>query len=80
VWRPFLPRATGGIDVHTIAASAACASTTHVLESVLWGVPSTDATTFAAIAATLLALAGLASLHPALRAAAINPMTILRGG
>jgi len=53
-------------------------ASTRVLESQLWGVPATDPVTFAAIAALLLVLALAASLVPARRAAAVEPLTTLR--
>jgi predicted permease len=51
---------------------------TRFLQSLLFGVPATDAATFIAVALLLAAIAVLASLIPAWRAARIDPMTSLR--
>ena len=50
----------------------------HYLESILYGVTTTDATTYAVVAALLAACAVLASLIPARRAARLDPTLALR--
>jgi putative ABC transport system permease protein len=49
-----------------------------LIHSYLFGVESTDPPTVAAAALLLLSIAGLAAWIPARRAAALEPMTILR--
>ena len=51
---------------------------TGALESLIWGVPRLDPLTHVGAAAALLALALLASLAPAHRAAGVEPMRVLR--
>jgi putative ABC transport system permease protein len=50
----------------------------EALRSLLYGVGSTDAVTLAAVPAVLLAVAWLASLAPARRAAGADPAVTLR--
>ncbi|MEJ7811980.1 MAG: ABC transporter permease, partial [Gemmatimonadaceae bacterium] len=50
----------------------------RVLGSMLFGVPSTDLTTFAAVTLLLFGVAAVASLAPAWRAARVPPMETLR--
>lgn len=65
----------GGIVLSVLAAIAL----TRVVASLLYGVSPTDPATFVAIAALLLAVAGLAMYLPARRAARADPMVVLRG-
>jgi putative ABC transport system permease protein len=51
---------------------------TRFLRSLLFGVGATDPSTFAGVAAAMLALAFLACLLPARRAAGVDPVTALR--
>jgi len=51
---------------------------TRLMASLLFGVSSTDATTFAVVSALLTAVTLLASFVPALRATRIDPITALR--
>ena len=48
------------------------------MDSLLFGVSGTDPLTSTAVAATFVLVAALATLVPAWRAAAIDPMTALR--
>jgi predicted permease len=50
----------------------------RVLESQLWGVTTTDSLTFVSVPLTLLFIAALASVIPALRIAKLNPADTLR--
>lgn len=52
----------------------------RVLESILYGVPATDLGAFLTAALVLIATAVVASLLPALRAAAVPPAEVLRHG
>jgi ABC-type antimicrobial peptide transport system permease subunit len=56
----------------------AAALLTQLMTSVLYGVPPTDALTFATVVFVLLAVAAAACLLPARRATGINPMIALR--
>jgi predicted permease len=51
---------------------------TRVLSSLLWGVSATDAATFIAASAVLIAVPMLASIIPARRASRIDPVVALR--
>lgn len=63
-----------------LAAGAAVAlGATRVMESQLFGVTASDPATFAAVLALLAASAVAASLVPARRAAAVDPVVALRG-
>ncbi|MEE9180646.1 MAG: hypothetical protein V3U22_07085 [Vicinamibacteria bacterium] len=50
----------------------------RVMESLLFGVSSTDATTFAWVVVVLMVVAALASYLPARRATQVDPMIALR--
>ena len=62
----------------TIAGLVAALTLTRFMESLLYEVEPTDASTFAVITALLAATALLACCVPALKAALIDPMTTLR--
>jgi ABC-type antimicrobial peptide transport system permease subunit len=51
---------------------------TRLAASLLYGVTATDPLTFGAMIAVLASVAGLAGYLPALRAARIEPVTLLR--
>ena len=64
----------GGIVLGVFAALGL----TRLLRSLLFGVAATDPTTFVAVTCFLLAVAVMASLVPARRAARSDPVTALR--
>ncbi len=57
---------------------AASLATSRTMQSLLFGVDSTDPLTFIAVAASLIAVAGLACYIPARRAMKVDPMVALR--
>jgi ABC-type antimicrobial peptide transport system permease subunit len=72
-----LPR--WGMTLAGLAAGLALARLgVHTLDSLTSGVPATDAVTFAAAAALLLAVGAFASLVPALRLLRLDPIEALR--
>jgi predicted permease len=58
---------------------AAAVMASRALATLLYGVPPSDPITFAAVPVALLVLTIAASLAPALRAARIDPLRVLRG-
>jgi predicted permease len=64
--------------VGVAAGLVIAAALTGVMSSLLYGVSATDPFTFATVAATLVAIAALASYLPARRAARIDPNQALR--
>ena len=56
----------------------AAARFARLLSGMLYGVAPTDATTFALVIGLVLAVSTLASLAPAIRAACVDPMQVLR--
>lgn len=61
-----------------ILGLAGALALTRLIKSVLWGVSATDPATFAGAAAVLVAVAAIAALIPALRAARLDPSASLR--
>ena len=61
-----------------VAGLAGALAATRLLTGLLYGVPPTDPVTFAATAATLLLVAAVAALLPALRATRTDPVEALR--
>ena len=51
---------------------------TRLIRTLLFDIPSTDPLTFAAVALLLTAVASLAALIPARRAASVNPVIAMR--
>jgi putative ABC transport system permease protein len=71
-----------GIRIGALGAATgvlAALAATRALESMIWGIPRTDAVTFVTIAVVLVMLALVATAMPATRAAATEPMSTLRG-
>ena len=66
------------IALGTVVGTGAAALTTRVIQSFLFETTPTDAVTFVAVATTLVAGGCLAALVPALRAARIDPIVMLR--
>jgi putative ABC transport system permease protein len=48
------------------------------IQGMLYGVTAVDATTYASVACLILLVAALASLAPAVRAASVEPVKVLR--
>jgi putative ABC transport system permease protein len=63
-----------GVGVGTLAALAV----TKTLKTFVWNVSTTDPATYITVAVVLVAVAGMASVVPAIRAVRLNPMTALR--
>jgi ABC-type antimicrobial peptide transport system permease subunit len=66
------------VGIGLAAGLAAAISLSHLVVSLLFGVPPHDTITFAAAAVVLLLVAAGASYGPARRATAIEPVTALR--
>ena len=64
--------------IGAVLGIAAALAAGHVLQSLLVGVAATDARVLAIGAAVMLAVAGVAALLPARRAAAVDPIVVLR--
>lgn len=71
-------RAVAAASVGVVAGSVAALVAGRALEAMIYGVRADDALSFAAAAATLFVVAAVAALIPALRAAGLDPTTILR--
>jgi predicted permease len=71
---PGLAMAVAGVAIGLAGARAAV----RLLEGLVYGVPAADPMTFAAAPALLLAVAGIASLLPALRLLRLDPAQTLR--
>ncbi len=66
------------VGIGLLLGIAGAATSTRFLQSMLFGVGSTDALTFVVVSLVLLAVATAACLIPALRAARVDPLTALR--
>ncbi len=64
--------------VGLVIGGAAAAGTAGVMRRLIWGVHQYDPLTFAAVAGTLLVVAVLASVLPALRVRRLDPVSLLR--
>ncbi len=61
-----------------LAGFTLAASSSRVLAGLLYGVSTADVPTLSAVALIVLFVAGVASLVPAIRAAGVEPMQVLR--
>jgi len=66
------------VGVGALAGLAAAVALTRVMSSLLFGVSTTDPTTFVAVTGVLVLVALAASYLPARRAASLDPMQLLR--
>lgn len=66
------------IALGSLVGTGAAILTARVIQSFLFETTPTDAVTFVAVALTLMAAGCLAALLPALRAARIDPIVMLR--
>jgi putative ABC transport system permease protein len=78
VMRLVLAQGLGLAGIGLAIGLAGAFAVTRMLESLLFGVTSTDPLTFVAVGATLIMVAALASYLPARRAASVDPMVALR--
>jgi ABC-type lipoprotein release transport system permease subunit len=78
VWRLVLLQGLRPALIGTIAGLVGALALANVLRSLLFGVKSTDALTFASVPLLLLSIAVLACLVPACRAARLDPASALR--
>ncbi|HEX4748923.1 MAG TPA: ABC transporter permease [Bryobacteraceae bacterium] len=74
----FLLKGVSVAFIGCVAGLALAAAGTRVLSGMLYGVSSTDVRTFSFVVFLILGVAGLASFVPALRAASVDPMKVLR--
>jgi predicted permease len=66
------------VGIGLLLGIAGAATSTRFLQSMLFGIGTTDLLTFAVVSLVLLAVATAACLIPALRAARVDPLTALR--
>ncbi|HMB53333.1 MAG TPA: ABC transporter permease [Thermoanaerobaculia bacterium] len=71
-------RGLGLVALGVTAGVAVALPLSRLLSGMLYGVTSTDPATYAAVAALLLTVAGLAAATPAARASRLDPMRTLR--
>jgi len=76
--KQFLFQGLGVSFLGCIAGSVLAAAFAHVLSGMLYGVSPTDATTLLGVVLLVLVVAAVASLAPAIRAASVEPMQVLR--
>ena len=78
VVRLILGQALRPVAIGTVVGTGAALSASRVLASQLFGVSRTDPLTIAAVVATLIGVALVASAVPARRAAAVDPTRALQ--
>jgi putative ABC transport system permease protein len=74
----FLMQGLRAALVGCVAGLALAVGLSHFLASMLYGVSSIDPVTYSGVVALILVVAALASLAPAVRAARVEPVTVLR--
>jgi putative ABC transport system permease protein len=76
--RRYLARGLGVSILGSLAGVALALSLTHLLAGMLYGVSPSDPQTLSAVVLMMFGLAALASLLPAIRAARLDPIVVLR--
>jgi predicted permease len=76
--KQFLFQGLGVSLLGCVAGSVLAAAFARVLSGMLYGVSPTDLTTLFAVVLLVLVVAAIASLAPAIRAASVEPMQVLR--
>ena len=78
IFKQFLTQALAVCVIGCIVGSVLAAASSRLIASMLYGVRPSDATTFSAVFVLVLGVAAAASLTPAIRAARLDPMQVLR--
>jgi len=76
--KQFLLQGLGVSFLGCLAGSVLAAAFARVLSGMLYGVSPSDVTTLSAVVLLVLVVATVASLAPAIRAASVEPMQVLR--
>ena len=76
--KQFLFQGLGVSFLGCVAGSVLAAAFARVLSGMLYGVSPTDVTTLLGVVVLVLVVAAVASLAPAIRAASVEPMQVLR--
>ena len=76
--RRFLLQGLGVSLLGCLGGLCLASAFTQLLTGMLYGVGTSDAATFGGVAVLVLIVAAIASLVPALRAARVEPMQVLR--
>jgi putative ABC transport system permease protein len=78
--KQFLLQGLGVSFLGCLAGGCLAAAFTRVLSGMLYGVSPTDSVTLSSVVLIVLVVAAVASLVPAIRAARVEPMNVLRDG
>jgi predicted lysophospholipase L1 biosynthesis ABC-type transport system permease subunit len=78
VQRLVIAQGVARVGLGLLCGALLAVALTRLMSSLLYGVPSSDPVTFAAVAAILLGVGLAATWWPSLRAARVDPMTALR--
>ena len=76
--RQFLGQALGVVGLACAGGIALALALRRVMAGLLYGVSATDASTLLGVVAIVVVVAALASVLPAVRAARLEPMRVLR--